>query len=323
MSNDLFQRTGIVMGGPWQIRITPAPGLDCEAAAQAGLDALELVNTQMSTYQDSSDLMRLNHAPLDQWIDIPGDLHTVLAEADRLAQMTDGALNVALGGLVNAWGFGPDPTPDRIPQAAQERADAARAALGSFALRGAPAGVLKTAPVQFDLCAVAKGFAVDQAARALRGVGAQGFMVEAAGEVFAQGARPDGSPWGIGLELPIPERRVIYDQITLDGGGLATSGQYRNRRDIAGQGVGHTISPQTGLPLDTTLLSVTVRADSTMRADGLATALLVMGSTKGAAFTETHGIAAQMVCHDPNGAKVVSSEAWVKQAQMRRADMAT
>lgn len=310
MTHDLFHRAGTVMGGPWQIRITPMQGLDCAAAAQAGLDAMELVNTQMSTYQDSSDLMRLNGAPLNEWVDIPIDMYTVLAEADRLARMTDGALNVALGGLVNAWGFGPEPAPDEPPVSAQERADAARAALGSFALRASPAAVLKTAPVQLDLCAVAKGFAVDQAAAALLAAGATDFLVEAAGEIRAHGAGPGGAAWTIGLELPVPGQQIVYDRVVLRDAGVATSGQYRNRRDIDGRSVGHTINPLDGMPMETELLSVTVRAETTMRADGLATALLVLGPQKAAAFAKKHGIAAQMVCYDPAGAKVISSERW-------------
>lgn len=314
MSQEIFSRSGTVMGGPWQIRIAPAPGLDCEAAARAGLAALELVNAQMSTYQDSSDLMRLNHAAIDEWVPVPGDLHAVMAEADRLARLSDGALNIALGGLVNAWGFGPDPIPDQIPQAAQRRAEEARAALGSFALRADPPAVLKSAPIHFDLCAIAKGFAVDQAARALRKAGAAGFLVEAAGEIYASGTRPDGGPWAVGLELPVPGKRIVYDQVTLREAGLATSGQYRNRREVAGASFGHTISPVTGMPLDGDLLSVTVRAKSVMRADGLATAILVLGPEQGLAFAQDQDIAAQLVCYEETGAKVVASPAWIAAA---------
>ncbi|PIE07224.1 MAG: thiamine biosynthesis protein ApbE [Rhodobacterales bacterium] len=310
---ELFHRSGTVMGGPWQIRITPAPGLDAGAAARAGLAALELVDRQMSTYRETSDLMRLNHAPEGDWVPVPADLHAVMAEAREIARASGGALNIALGGLVNAWGFGPDPAPAQIPDAAARRARDARAALDSYELRADPPAVRKTAPAQFDLCAIAKGFAVDQAARALRAAGATGFLVEAAGEIYASGARPDGSPWVIGLELPVPGKRIVYDQVALAEGGLATSGQYRNRREVAGASYGHTLSPVTGMPLDGDLLAVTVQADSVMRADGFATAIFVLGETEGLALANRHRIAAQLVCYEKTGARVIASHAWAVQ----------
>jgi len=307
--HDVLIHEGVVMGGPWRLRMPVDTGIALEQAVVVAHDALALVDQQMSTYKAHSDLMRLNDAPVGSWHHIPQDMLTVLAEANRLSHLSNGALDITLGGIVNAWGFGPNASPKTMPDIAHN------ATQNPVALQTDPPAALKNSPVQLDLCALAKGFAVDQAAQALRGLGAESFLIEAAGELYAQGKRHDGTPWTVGLELPIPDKQVVYDQVVLDGMALASSGQYRNQRQIGGQIYGHTIDPRSGRPLSGDLLSVTVRHDSCMTADALATILLILGPDKGMDFAQTHGICAQLVCRDPQGAKILASTTWVEGIQ--------
>lgn len=301
---DILTKEGVVMGGPWRLRLPQ--GADMDTAADAAFAALSLVDQQMSTYKPTSDLMLLNAAPVGAWHPVPGDLLTVLTEAGHWSALSDGAIDITLGRVVNAWGFGPDETPQTTP-------DLPHASITApLELRADPPAVRKTAAVQLDLCALAKGFAVDQAARALCALGHDSFLIEAAGEIYAQGLRPDGDPWTIGLELPIPDKQVIYDQVALDGAALASSGQYRNQREIDGNIHGHTIDPRSGQPLNSDLLSVTVRHDSCMSADALATVLLILGPDAGMDFAQHHGLCAQFVCRDPEGAKILASSTWVE-----------
>lgn len=299
------------MGGPWSLRHCPVPGVDPDTVAAAALAALQQVDAQMSTYRADSDLMALNRAPMGQFTPVPADVMTVMSCADRLARLSDGAINIALGHLVNQWGFGPDPVPASAPDAAQMQAEAARAALGSYALRHDPPAVYKHEPVGFDLCAIAKGFAVDQAAQAVQACGVTDFIVEAAGEIVAHGPGPGGHGWTVGVELPVPsDARLIYGDITLNGA-VATTGGYRNRRQIAGQTVAHTIDPRTGAPLTTDVLSVTVLHDSCMEADALATVLYVLGEQQGPHFAAAHDVAALFLIRVPDGLKEIRSEAFV------------
>lgn len=301
---------GAVMGGPWRLRHRPVPGTDPDRVAAAALDALRRVDAQMSTWRDDSDLMALNRAPGGQFVPVPADMMTVMICADRLARMSDGAINIALGRLVNQWGFGPDPVPADRPDAGATAADAARAALGAFALRADPPAVFKHEDIAFDLCAVAKGFAVDRAAAAVRALGVSDFLVEAAGEIVAAGGGPSGGGWIIGLELPVPtQERLVYDEIALTGA-VATTGGYRNRREVAGTQVAHTIDPRDGAPLVTDMLSVTVLHDSCMEADALATVLYVLGPDEGPGFAARHDIAALMLVRVPGGLREIRSPAF-------------
>lgn len=306
------------MGGPWQVRHVPVAGCDPEIVANTALAALQRVDRQMSTYRSDSDLMHVNAGPLRQWLPVPDDVQTVMACANDIARLSDGALNIALGHLVNAWGFGPDDTPDHPPDVSTQRATAALAAIGSFSLRADPPSVWKDEKVAFDLSAIAKGFAVDRAAAALRALGVQNFLVEAAGEIFATGVRPDGQPWQVGLELPVPNEHLVFDHIALKDMALATSGDYRNLRTINGETYSHTLSPLTGFPIKGDLRSVTVLHHSCMRADALATALYVLGPKAGPQFAEAQNISALFLIKETEGFKEVRSEELVRQLSQGR-----
>lgn len=273
------------MGGPCQVLHVPVPGVSGEVVARAAFEALRLVDDQMSNYRPDSDLMRLNAAPIGEFVSVTSEIIEVMGCADRLAQLSDGALNIALGKAVNRWGFGPDPVPEQQPGEHISAEDAARAAPGSYALRTDPPAVFKHADICFDLCALAKGYAVDLAARAVEALGVKDFLIEAAGEIYAKGKRTPEEPWLIGLELPVPgEKRLIFDEIALNGMAVATSGGYRNRREIAGKAVSHTIDPETGAPLENAVMSVTVLHEHCMGADALATILYVLGPEKRSAI---------------------------------------
>lgn len=312
LNSDIHTTSGTVMGGPWQIRHRPVPGLPESDVALAALGALRLVDDQMSNYRDDSDLMHLNAAPIGEFVPVTAEMIEVMACADRLARISEGALNIALGKAVNRWGFGPDPVPTELPEKRISAQDAALAALGSFALRNDPPAVFKHAEIGFDLCALAKGYAVDLAARAVEALGVTDFLIEAAGEIYARGKGTRERPWMIGLELPVRgEERLVFDEIALDGMAVATTGGYRNRRLISGKAVSHTIDPATGAPLESDLLSVTVVHPCCMEADALATVLYVLGPEKGPQFAADNHVAALFLIREEKGLKEIRSEEFV------------
>lgn len=311
INTSTYTASGAIMGGPWQLRYGPVDGVDPENVARVALEALKQVDLEMSNYRTDSDLARINNAPTGEWVPIPRDMARVMICADEYARQSNGAINIALGHLVNSWGFGPDETPKTAPDVTSLQMQAIQAALGSYALRSDPPSVYKSEMIAFDLCSLAKGFAVDQAARAVAALGITDFLIEAAGEIRVKGARPDGNSWAIGLELPVPGNdRVVYEEITLRDQSVASSGGYRNLRHIDGEDVSHTINPITGAPLVSDLLSVTVLHDECMHADALATVLYVLGPNDGPNFAATNNVAALFLIREPNGFREIRSEAF-------------
>jgi thiamine biosynthesis lipoprotein len=153
-----------------------------------------------------------------------------------------------------------------------------------------------------DFSGIAKGFGVDQAARALETLGIADYMIEAGGEVRTRGHNAEGRPWQIAIERPdaLPPRPHLV--VPLSGQSMATSGDYRIYFERAGQRHCHEIDPRTGAPIRHGLASVSVVAPDCGFADAMATALIVLGPDAGFALAVTQNMAAHFVVRAPDGA---------------------
>jgi thiamine biosynthesis lipoprotein len=255
----------------------------------------------MSTYIDNSELSRFNRHPVDQWFSVSPELFEVLLASIELGWLSGGALDISVGPVVDLWGFGPAERGGQLPEA-DVLADAlALVDFRALELDLAENRVLKTKPVQLDLSAIAKGFAVDMIARLLRDQGYQNFMVEIGGELYMAGNSPRGSPWRIAIEEPNALPGQVHRAILVSDKAVATSGDYRNYFEHDGKRYSHTIDPITGRPVIHNLASVTVIADDAAIADGLATAINVMGPKAGLALAQQQGLAIYLIVKTDQG----------------------
>jgi thiamine biosynthesis lipoprotein len=225
----------------------------------------------------------------------------VVREALRISEASGGAFDVTVGPLVNLWGFGPEDRPRRVPdeRAIEER----RAAVGyrKLAVRMSPPAVKKDAPeLSCDLSALAKGYGVDTVAEYLDACGMRNYMVEVGGEVRAKGKNGQGIPWRIGVERPGGPGGLLK-VIRISGHALATSGDYRNYFEEDGVRYSHTIDPRTGRPIAHALGSVTVIHRSCMVADGMATAINVLGPQAGYDLAVRQKLPVLMVVREGDG----------------------
>lgn len=291
---------GLSMGTSYTVKIR-APKLSDAAleAAHGAVDAaLAKVVARMSHYDSDSELSRLNHQPLGRALPVSDALQQVLQAAQAVQLASAGAFDVTLGEAVDAWGFGPGKPTQRIP--GQSRLQALRRAPGKNPLHlDAQAGtVIRLAPVSVNLSGIAKGFGVDQAARALERLDIGDYMIELGGEIRTRGRNAQGRPWQLAIELPdaMPQRALRV--LPLDGKALATSGDYRNYFMHAGRRYTHEIDPASGAPVQHALASVSVVADDCMQADAWSTALFVLGPERGYAVAQQQGLAAHFVVRD-------------------------
>jgi thiamine biosynthesis lipoprotein len=163
--------------------------------------------------------------------------------------------------------------------------------------------------LHLDLSGIAKGFGVDLAMHELRMLGITDALLEIGGELSGMGLRADGLPWWVDLEQP-PGSAAPQCRIGLTGWSVATSGNYRRRREADGTSWPHTIAPKSSRPVDD-ILSVSVLHRHCMQADALATALIVLAPERGILFAERHGIPARIVLAD----EMLTSAAWRAWAQ--------
>ena len=220
---------------------------------------------------------------------------------------TGGAFDITVAPLVNAWGFGfkngSQPTPSQV--------DSLRALVGYRKVRLAGGKVVKEDPrIMLDCSAITKGYGTDRVARLLRSRGVENYMVEIGGEIVTSGVNPERLPWKIGVTKPTDDSLNVGHELqtvlNITDKAMATSGNYRNFYYKGGRKYAHTIDPQTGYPVQHSLLSATVIAKSCAVADAYATSFMVMGLEKAKALIERHPeLMAYLIYSDPQGGNAV------------------
>ncbi len=296
---------GSTMGTTYTVRVVSVEAWDEARREQTGFriqTALDDVESAMSHYRPASEVSRFNEIQSTDPFPLSSPTFQVVRAALELAELTDGALDITVGPLVNAWGFGPIEPDVLPPDAAHLLRLRGRVGFRKLELDDATSTVRKTDPkLEWDLSSVAKGYGVDRVAEALMEEGSTRFMVEVGGEIVASGLNHLHQPWRIGIERPA-DGGGIQRVIPLSDRALATSGDYRNVREVEGRLVSHTIDPRTGRPVDHRLASVSVIADTCLMADGMATALQVLGPDDGYDLAIERGWAALFLIRDDGGA---------------------
>ena len=288
---------GPTMGSTYTVKYVRSKDSPSVESLKRETDAiLAEVDVQMSTYRDDSAIEQFNQAPAGTCQAMPDGVLELVDAGRLLHEQSQGALDLTLEPLLNLWGFGPKARAEKVPTA--EQLVAARARVGMQHLRRDGQQLCKEVDVQVDFNSIAAGYAVDKLVQRFTELGVTSYMVEVTGELKAAGKKPDGQPWRIGLEAPQDGQRVAQRVLAVDGYGISTSGDYRNYFEEEGQRYSHTLDPLTGAPITHKLAAVTVADKSTLRADGLSTVLMVMGTERGLAFAERMGIAAFFVTRD-------------------------
>lgn len=285
--------SGPTMGTTFNVKVVTDDLTEAhrERLTQRIREALDGVDEHMSTYRSDSEIEQFNRGDTRPFAASQGLLE-VVAEAQRVARLTGGAFDITVGPLVDIWGFGPSGTTGTPDEKTLRELVAAtgfeqlEVDAGSGTLRKA------RADCRIDLSAIAKGYATDRVSAALALQELPHHMVEVGGEVRARGFNGSGQVWRIGIERPTTMGRAVQLVVPLTDLSLATSGDYRNFFERDGVRVSHTIDPRTGRPISHNLASVSVIHASCMTADGLATALGVLGPDEGFELAERQDIPA-------------------------------
>ena len=281
---------GPTMATRWSVLCDIDPALEQTVLHRALAAAVEQVDQQMSPWKPDSDLSRLNRAAPEAWVALPPEMLTVLARALEVARQSGGAFDPTVGALVDAWGFG---AARGAPDAAAIRAATQamhRPAYQNLELEPANGRARKHAPLQVDLCGIAKGYAVDRMIDVLKQHGVAHALAALDGELRALGGQADGQPWAVALESPTPGQRSAHGVLELQDLAVATSGDYRHFVQVGADRLAHTMDARRATPVRNDVASVTVLAPEGMSADAWATALLVAGGDHGLALAQRLGL---------------------------------
>lgn len=267
---------------------------------QSKIDStLKSVDSSLSPFNKSSIITAINESrdtlPDAQFIE-------VFNLAQEIATITDGAFDITVAPLVNAWGFGfkQGTTVDSLT------VDSLLQYVGYKGVTLTNNRIVKQHPqTMLDCSAIAKGYGCDRVAQMLESNGVENYMVEIGGEVVAKGKNEKSRQWSIGISKPTDDQQgannELQEIIHISGKGVATSGNYRNYRYENGRKVSHTIDPRSGYPVVHSLLSATVIADNCATADAFATSFMVMGIEKAMEICKENNIDAYFIYSTPEG----------------------
>ncbi|MFW6346173.1 MAG: FAD:protein FMN transferase [Halomonas sp.] len=306
---------GEIFGSFYQVTIAdPLTQGEANALEEGILAELSAVDAQMSLYREDSELSAFNRAPPGEWQPLSDPLIEVLAISRAVAQRSDGAFDITLGGLVNLWSFGAEARPREVPDDDELQARLAEVGIDALELDEAEREARRTRDVTLDLGAVAKGYATDRVADFLDHEGVEHYLVNLGGDLLAEGYR-DGeeTPWRVGIEAPLEDRQEAQHVVPLHDISVATSGNYRNYfEDDEGRRYSHTLDPRSGRPITHRLASVSVFHESNAWADAWATALTVLGDEAGMARAEEEELAVLMIVRQDEGWSSRASPAFVE-----------
>ena len=289
--------TGLSIGTIYNITYLPPEKPLKGDLSQQLAELFEQANQSMSTYHHTSEISRFNQSSTTEPVTVSEDLRKVVVEGIRLHQLTSGSLDITLKPLSALWGFGPEGRPHMIPS--DEALTEVRKIVGVDKLTINGNKMAKKHPsLKVDLNTIGKGYVVDLVAELLDSDTISIYMVEIGGEMRLKGHNGNGSLWRVGVIKPVRNERKAQQEVYPGNNGLATAGDYYQYFEQDGQRFSHILDPATGKPIIHNLASVTVIHPSSMTADGLSTALMVMGDKKGLEFAEKHQIAAYMIIRE-------------------------
>jgi thiamine biosynthesis lipoprotein len=290
-SHNEYVFRGNTMGTSYMVKIAyPKLAKDRLDEIRMAMNAtLQRVNQQMSPYIATSEISKFNVFRDTSAFSVSCAFAEVVKEALEISHISNGAFDVTVAPLINLWGFGTKGK--RIEPPAEKDIVGIMDRIGYRYLQVTPDCQLKKhiPALTIDLSAIAKGYGVDAVAALIDSLGYKNYLVEIGGEIVARGVNKRGNRWWVGVDQPDFEQMpgtTLHDTLVIGDKAVATSGDYRNFFEYQGKYYSHTIDPTTGRPVIHNLASTTVIADNCMLADGLATAIMVLGPEKGLTILE-------------------------------------
>ena len=286
--------TGTIFGTTYHITYQYDDDLQAELEGR-----MKEVDNALSMFNKESIISLINNNQ-------PVELNAMFLEVFRLAQDiskdTEGAFDITVAPLVNAWGFGfkHEQMPDK------HAVDSLKSIIGYQKVSYDGKRIKKSDPrIMLDCSAIAKGYGVDAVASLLDEKGISNYMVEIGGEVVTHGISEKRIPWKIGVtkptDDPLMEGSELQTVLNLTDKAMATSGNYRNFYYKGKRKYAHTINPKTGYPVQHNILSATVLTNRCVRADAYATAFMVMGFDGAKKVLERNPDLMAYIIYDDNG----------------------
>ena len=265
------------------IEITLLDG-DEGAANKAALQAfqeIKRIETLMSPWIESSDVVRINRSAGKEWVKVSPEIIQVITKAQEISQLSEGGFDITVGPLTDLWR---EARQKGIPPSIEEvKGKLDLVNFKDIRMDRESKVFLQKKGMSIDLGGIAKGYAVDKAFELLKSLGYKNLIVNAGGDLRVGGFKID-QPWSIGIQNPRASQKVMA-KVSVSDTAIATSGDYEKFFFYQGKRYHHIFNPKDGFPTEG-CQSVTIIFKEGMTADGLATAVFVLGPEKGYALCQ-------------------------------------
>ena len=275
---------------------TPTLG---EPAARAAFDAagneIRRIDTLMTTWRADSELSRVNEAAGREKVVVSPETFEVVLAAIHTSEISEGTFDITFESLHGLWKFDQDLDP-HPPTAAAVKAKLPLVGYRHIHADAAAHTIfLDQAGTKISLGGIAKGYAVDRAAAVLAAAGLTSFFVQAGGDLYTRGKKPDGTDWAAGVRDPRGPDGAFFALLHVIDHAFSTAGDYERSYIVDGKRYHHIIDPRTGYPATATR-SVTIWAPTALVADEIDDAVFILGPEKGLKLVESlDGVGAVIV----------------------------
>ncbi|MBZ0198954.1 MAG: FAD:protein FMN transferase [Ignavibacteriaceae bacterium] len=289
------KRSQILLGTIVEIQVRTLDEVKANEAISNAFAEIKRIDDLFTSYHPKGEVYKINHVT-DTLLVIGSELFKLMKISDSLWNISGGAFDVSLEALTHSWGFDGDnpsiPAKDSIEYAVEHSGWKNVKLL-------ADNKILRKNKIMFNFGAITKGYAVDKAVDVLKQAGLNDALVNAGGEI-----KGVGSNWIVGVKHP-RNQQALLTKLKLNGSAVATSGDYEQYFEVNGIRYHHIINPATGYPAQG-LQSVTIVADNNRWADGVSTAVFVLGEVKGMKLVESLKNTEALLV-DSNGKEIISS----------------
>ncbi|EGR4483810.1 MULTISPECIES: FAD:protein FMN transferase [Vibrio] len=270
--------SGMAQGTTWHVSYWSQETVDSNKLDAELEVVLAEIDKEMSNYRPDSTISAFNSgASLSG--QVGNNITHLIQVAKGVSQQSRGCYDLTIRPLFDLWGF----TQNKLSIPSQQELDNVMMSVGMDKIQVDDATMTKaSAQVHVDLSSIAQGYSVGRLAEVLKQHQITNYLVEIGGEMVVSGVKPNGEPWKIAIEKPLPGERTLQKVLAFDfPQAIMTSGTYRHYFDQDGQRYTHIIDARTGAPVKHHTVSVTVLHDDPTQADAWSTALLCLGTTQG------------------------------------------
>jgi len=304
--DQMYKESRVLMDTYCTITVVSPSKEKARAAIDAGYAEIEKLDTYLNNFSPDSEISAVSRSSGAGPVKVSEETLDLVKKTIGVSADTGGAFDPTIAPVLKLWKFSGRPADPTLPSLHAVKNALKLVDYRKIKVSGESSQIyLEDTGMELDLGGIAKGYAADRAVEAIKAKGIKAALVAIAGDIRGYGLNTNGNAWKVGIQDPRPENEKsdkpwedVFATISLKDRAISTAGDYQRFFIQDGKRYHHIIDPATGYPSDSGLISVSVIAPEGHVADGIDTAILILGAEKGMKLLESKGIDGVLVTAD-------------------------